>query len=351
MGKIRELLGKLRGKKGLTGADVAGAITIIVMGVGIATSVYVNSVNKSRDNMRYSNAVRILTSVMESIQRKPYEYVTALCDEGTSRDTYTFKGSNTGDKRPFETKIPNGYELTVVAKRNTSPDIVRDVIVKVKYKSSKTYKTITAKTIKERELLDMGNSPDLSLIPDYNPIDNTKYYYPVKESGNEYIITTSDDVDWYDYNESKFPVICVTNSGELSVGDKVPSGSKYYLWIPRYSYNDIGAKKDISNIMFLYGSSDYGITWHTYDGVSGYGLYYEGAFKENSKPVTYRNYNDMNTNNNYKLGKGFSSGDGLSGIWYDLEEENGGSDLNRTVKEGLENLNIKVIPEKFDNKN
>ena len=182
MGKIRELLGKLRGKKGLTGADVAGAITIIVMGVGIATSVYVNSVNKSRDNMRYSNAVRILTSVMESIQRQPYEYVTGLCDEGTSRDTYTFKGSNNSSTKPFETKIPNGYELTVVAKRNTSPDIVRDVIVKVKYKSSKTYKTITAKTIKERELLDMGNSPDLSLIPDYNPIDNTKYYYPIKKA-------------------------------------------------------------------------------------------------------------------------------------------------------------------------
>ena len=67
MYKIKKLLKMLKQRKALTGVDVAGAVTVIVLTVGIATSIYVNAVNKSKDNMRYANAVRIATNIIESI--------------------------------------------------------------------------------------------------------------------------------------------------------------------------------------------------------------------------------------------------------------------------------------------
>ena len=51
MYKIKKLLKMLKQRKGLTGADIAGAVTVIVLTVGIATSIYVNAVNKSKDNI------------------------------------------------------------------------------------------------------------------------------------------------------------------------------------------------------------------------------------------------------------------------------------------------------------
>lgn len=103
---------KLKNRKGLTGADVAAAMTVIVLTVGIATAIYVNSVNKSRDNMRYAGAVRIATSIIENIQKKPYEYLTNSCPSSNSNKLEQ-KGSKTA--KVFDTKVPNGFSVTIIA--------------------------------------------------------------------------------------------------------------------------------------------------------------------------------------------------------------------------------------------
>ena len=52
---------KFREEKGLTGADVAGAICVIALAIGIVTSIYINVTNKTKENIRYSAATRIAT--------------------------------------------------------------------------------------------------------------------------------------------------------------------------------------------------------------------------------------------------------------------------------------------------
>ena len=256
MKKIKNFFKIIRGKKGLTGADVAAAITMIVLTVGIVTAIYVNTINKSKDNVRYSNAVRMATNIIENIQRKPFEYLTAICNTTDSSKTVS-----TG--QIFDTKVPNGFSVTITAKKTADDvDIARDVIVNVKYRANSSYKTITLNTVKQKELMDMTNPPDFSLIPGYKPLDTKNFYYPVKKGdGGKTVVTSTDDINWYDYEDGNYALVCVTSTGTLSVGNEAPSGSKIYVWIPRFVAK-VGTGLD--NVQFLYGSSKYAITFNQY---------------------------------------------------------------------------------------
>lgn len=194
---FKKLFSKLKEKKAITGTDVAAAVTVIVLTVGVVTAIYVNAINKSKDNIRYANAVRIATNVIENIQKKPYEYLIGNC--GASNKV---EATNT---KAFETKVPTGFHLSVTISNAQTPDIARDVTVNVKYRASKTYKTVTLTTVKEKEILDMVNQPDFSLLPDYSPNLTGYNFYPLRNDGTAasptWNVTTTDDIGWYDYSK------------------------------------------------------------------------------------------------------------------------------------------------------
>ncbi|MBR2289842.1 MAG: hypothetical protein IJ867_04410, partial [Clostridia bacterium] len=187
---------RLKSRKGLTGADVAAAITVIVLTVGIVTMIYVNTLNKSKDNLRYANATRIATSIMENIQKKTYEEVLAVCATNN-------KVEQANNGKVFDTNILNGYTATVTLSVPGTPDVARDVTVEVKYKTSTTYRTITLNSVIEKELMDIANAPDISLMNGYEPLGTTSYYYPVvfdtSTTPKTYTIVTTDDINWYNY--------------------------------------------------------------------------------------------------------------------------------------------------------
>lgn len=275
---LKKLFCKLKEKRGITGADVAAAVSVIVLTVGIVTAIYVNTLNKSKDNIRYANAVRIATNIMENIQKQPFEYLTS-----TVKDSGTVIQKGNG-RKIFETKIPSGFEVTVTAQKGTDEiDVAREVIVAVKYKSNNTYKTISLSSVKEKELIDMTNNPDFSLIPGYNPNDGTKYYYPVvkDETNSSYKVTSTEDINWFDYEEGKYALVCVSSSN-INVGET--ASADVYVWIPRFVVDS--SKTDASAIQFLYGSSDYKITFNSYSGTKdlfAYGL----SITEEGVPATF----------------------------------------------------------------
>ena len=308
MYKIKKLLKKLKQRKALTGADIAGAVTVIVLTVGIATSIYVNAVNKSKDNMRYANAVRIATNIMESIQRRPYEYLITKCSGSDNSCTIT---SSSADK-PFDTKVPSGFSATVKAIKptvGTLPDVARDVTVNVKYRANNTYKTITLKTVKEREMMDLTNPPDFSLLPNYNK--NNNYYYPVTGTTGNYTITTTSDINWYDYEEGKYAVVCKSTNGNETIGKSITTGNELYVWIPRFVTSSATGK---DGIKFLYGTSSYPIEFVTSDNFSYFGLKCTGTDNPKSftSPFAY----------GATSAQGFTATDGLSGFWYDVSTTN-----------------------------
>lgn len=331
MSTLKKLFKKIKENKGITGADIAAAITVIVLTVGIVTAIYVNTINKSKDNVRYANATRIATSIMENIQKKPYDYLVAICNTSAS--------ASNGEKL-FETKIPNGFTATVTAKKASSdlPDLARDVTVKVTYKANNSYKSINLTSVKVKELLEMTNRPDISFIAGYNPSDKGTYYYPVKKSGSKNVITTTSDIEWYNYekdgsNKATYALVCVTNDGELNVGADVPSSSKIFAWIPRYGASGSGTS---STVQFLYNASSYKITYNAYQDadnkiLNAYGLAYEsGKNATNSNPASIADSWYVS----------FAKEDGLSGVWYEV----GGSySTDDTIYKIAKDFNSRVI--------
>ena len=320
---------KLKSKKGVTGADVAAAMSIIILTVGIVTGIYVNTLNKSKDNVRYANATRIATNVMEAIQRNPFEYLTTLCSDSTYGIFEQNGGTNVN---VFETKIPSGYKIKVVAKKvgGSEYDIARNVSVNVSYKSSFTYKTVTLSSVKEKELMDMTNAPDISLLPDYNPTDSSTYYYPVIKEDSNYKITTEKDVNWYDYEQGKYAIIYVSKTPQ-NVGANATNGTAY-VWIPRFAAKNVGT--GINSVQFLYGTSDYKVTLNTYGNLISYGV----TLGNDMKPIGFDTtmYSFLNSN--------FETGDGLSGVWYKIGDENNntmGSNIN-SVKSIAQKLNSRI---------
>ena len=326
MYKIKKLLKMLKQRKGLTGADIAGAVTVIVLTVGIATSIYVNAVNKSKDNMRYANAVRIATNIMESIQRRHYEYLITKCPESNS---YTCNITSSSTDKPFDTKVPSGFSATVKAIKptvGTLPDVARDVTVNVKYRANNTYKTITLKTVKEREMMDLTNPPDFSLLP------KGKFYYPVSGNAGSYKITTTSDMSWYDYEEGKYAVVCGTDSGGVIVGSNAPSGSKTYVWIPRFVVSKT-ASSGTSSVKFLYGTSEYPIEFVTSGNLSYFGLKCNGT-----------DYTETFSTSAFQY-SGFAKDDGLSGVWYEVggaNTENGAKTKATTLKSKINCTNATI---------
>ena len=335
---IKKLSLIIKERKGITGADIAAAMSVIVLTVGVVTAIYINAINKSKDNMRYANAVRIATNIIENIQNKPYEFLVEKCK---TSDTCTVKG--TSSAKIFDTKIPNGFTAEIIAKKPTTSDdiidadVARDVTVKVKYRASNTYKTITINTVKEKELMDMTNSPDFSLLPEYNPSSNSKFYYPVTGTTGSYKITTTSDINWYDYEEGNYAIVCESTNGEQEIGGDVESTSALYVWIPRFvvknSTNETNTENDINNVQFLYGSSDYAITLNKYGNLFAYGLKYEGTINDDSKPKSY-------DNSSFTSDKCFSSSDKVSGVWYKINATNGENSAD--VKNKATTLNSKI---------
>lgn len=323
MWKLKNIFMKMKEKKGITGTDVAVAITVIVLTVGIVTVIYVNAINKSKDNIRYANATRIATNIMENIQKQPYQYVLAR---------YNANEINGGNNiKVFDTKIPNGYKVKITLSAAQTPDIARDVTINVKYKTSMTYKTLTLTTVKEKELMDMTNPPDMSLIPGYKPNDTANYYYPVKKSGNKYYVSTASDIEWYNYENGTYALVCKTNNGNLTNGTEVNSG--LYAWIPRFVSKD---GTGVDKVQFLYGASNYKITLNEYGNLFSYGVSYSGNINDNSVP------------NKYDSGFNYSSfveNDGLNGVWYEIGGANSnkpGINNNSTVKQIATSLISKI---------
>ena len=307
----------LKSKKGLTGADVAAAITVIVLTVGIVTAIYVNTINKSKDNLRFANATRIATNIMENIQKKPYEYLIGICTETGNSVTAG------GGSKIFDTNIPNGFKAKVTATpvSGAAFDVARDVTINVTYKANTTYKTITLNSIKQKELMDMTNSPDLSLIPTNKLNNSSKYYYPVKKSGSEYIVTTTSDIEWYDYEDGVYALVFETESGDLNVGASIKTViGTTYAWIPRFVSKASG-NAGISKVKFLYGTSDYRIELNTYGNLFAYGVKYKDAtITASSVPLKYNQKDNGTADSTFAYtsfagASGDYSGDGLSGVW------------------------------------
>lgn len=107
----------LKNKKGITGVDVVAAISDIALSVGNVTMIYINTVNKSKDKIRYTNSFRIATNIIEKIQRQPYQYIIGRCNISPNSNIDELDN----DGKIFDTKVPSDYYASITLS-NTGKD-------------------------------------------------------------------------------------------------------------------------------------------------------------------------------------------------------------------------------------
>ena len=300
--KIAEKISrKFYNKKGITGTDVAAAIMIIFVTIGVITGIYINIMNASKQNIRYSAATRIATQIVENIESMGY-------DEVISQSVLQID-SKTGDdidRKIFNVAIPMGYSVDVtISNISSEVDVIKKINVEVSYKAGKSaIDYINLQVVKERELLEQTNVPDMSLLPE----TSLKYFYPIKLTSKGYVVTTISDKDWYNYDIGCYANVYVSNM-EKEIGDIVaPNTGERYVWIPRFGKIE-DAQLDKNNISFLYGTSKHRIVFKNIDSTQNFYSY--------TLDYSKGKYNDTGV----YVENTFKDNDGLSGMWYILPDD------------------------------
>jgi hypothetical protein len=324
---LKNLLKKLKQNKGITGTDIAAAISVIVVTMGVVTAIYINVVNKVKENIRYSNATRIATQIVENIQAKTYDYFVNIFSEAElNGNVYTKNVSGGSGVKLIEVNIPSGYSATIkstMLNGTNELDVIREIEVNVSYKISNQNKTISLSTTKEKELLEQTNKPDISRIS----LASNQYCYPIKSYNSGYVITDVNDSDWYNYdstNGKKYALVFVTTGSGTSydIGKTITkSNGTIYAWIPRFG------KNSSNKITYCYGTSSYLIGFVSWTSNSKtlytYSLSYSSTTNlKNGIPTTVSGY----------FSNTFTSTDGLTGVWYNLSSTSSNTTTITNIK-------------------
>lgn len=348
---FKNLFKRFKDKKGATGGDVAVAITLIIVTLGVVTAIYVNVNNKIKENVRYSNSVRMATQIVENIQAKNYDYLINYCNQVNENNVY-FKNVEGGSgEKIFEVNVPKGYTASIQSKRasNTGLDLVRDITVTVTYKIAGKTNSVSLHLVKEKEILEQTNKPDMTFI---NKNDSLNYY-PIKYYNGSYYVTDENDPEWYNYDYKDYEE---SGTSEESTGDDVvvgltavkrgtyalvletpdalnlgnivevgKEGTQIFTWIPRFGVdNDRG-------LVYCYGTSSYQIgyaKWTDFSGNVLYGYMLSGENLKTGTPDIIANYIE-NT---------FEVNDGLSGVWVNLTNTSSNTTKENTIKSEFEIL-------------
>lgn len=303
---FKNLFKRFKEKKGATGGDVAVAITLIVVTLGVVTAIYVNVNNKIKENVRYSNSVRMATQIVENIQAKNYDYLINYCNQVNESNVYFKNVIGGSGEKIFEVNVPKGYTASIQSKRgsNTGLDLVRDVTVTVTYKIAGKTNSVSLHLVKEKEILEQTNKPDMTSINKGSSLN----YYPIKYYNGKYYVTDENDPEWYNYDfrdyegngandsstDSEVGVgltavqkgtyaLVLETPDTLKLGNEIEigkAGVQIFTWIPRF-----GLDKDRA-IVYCYGTSSYQIGYAKWTDFSGNVLYGYMLSGENLKTGT-----------------------------------------------------------------
>jgi hypothetical protein len=270
---LNKLFSKLKSQKGATGADIVVALSIIVLTIGVISIIYVNLSFGSRKINRTAGATRIATNIIENINSLAYDDVNSTLSsftEGTGKNvatdatktTITINGKESGGtEKIFNTKIPKGYNLSLVVTNindGTTPayDLIKKVEVTVSFDVRSKTESVSLSSSKERETSKEVNSPNLT----DTVLTSTGEVLPIKYSTimGTYVPTTESDSEWYNYSNKVWAMVYVDTEDNVksvkSEGkiDAVSLSDKVYYWIPRFSTE--------SNGQALFGTTNYPIT-------------------------------------------------------------------------------------------
>lgn len=246
----------LKNNKGLTGADALLAVALIVLFSGIIATISYNIYIATSSLKRSSKATEYITNVFEHAKKEYYDDVTEeklveyfntnFKDKKTEAFVSNDEQLNTSDK-PYIIKISvTSYNTT--ENNEEKLDLVKEIEVNVKYKLGNKTKEINMKTAKARETLETPNKPELSQIT----TAQEEYVYPIKYANNKWQVISSDDSNWYNYENGVWASVLIAKT-QKQIGDSVTEeDGTIKLWIPRFAY----LSSDASSVEFLYKNTN-----------------------------------------------------------------------------------------------
>ena len=321
MNFFKDFLKKARSQKGITGTDVAVAIIIISATIAVITGIYINITRGSKENIRYSAATRITTQIAEKIEAISYE-------ELASNTIWSLDATHTtsaNDRKILGISIPKGYEVEITeTKVSSGLDIIKKYNIKTTYRVNEKFNDIvTAQVVKERELLEQTNKPDLYLIDGYS---KESFIYPIKKISSGYVITTESDNTWYNYDKGYYAQVYISPV-KREIGDVVnPTSGEIYVWIPRFGKTTTSQFKK-ANLTYLYGTSKHSIVFKNVSTADKFYTY------------TVSCVDGVYTDAKAYINNTFTDNDGLTGMWYLI-----GGTNNSTKATTAYNSLISVLP-------
>ena len=226
-----------------------------------------------------SEAALISSSILENIKIRNFDdiekYIEELSYVGISKRIegnvqYITVYGNEFSENFFGTQIPKDYVVELqIENYGEQFNLVKNIKVAVKYSVNKKVESVDVSTVIERENIGECNSPVINdeyfnslgiYLDDYEII-------PIKysENDNSYVVTSADDIEWYNYSSKKWAkVVVFSREGDslkdlfLNQDGTLNENVNYYnsildlknyiyVWIPNFSIKD-----DIS--YFRYGT-------------------------------------------------------------------------------------------------
>ncbi len=216
------------------------------------------------------DATTIASNILENIKTRSYEnieqYIEQISSIGISKTlennalNIIVSGKDfTGTF--FGTSIPEDYEAKIIIENSNSDfDIAKNISVIINYEINNQNQNITLSSTIERENVKEYNSP---IINDqyFKDLNINTYDYdiiPIKYLDNtkEYVTTTKDDKEWFNYYAKKWAKVVVFAKDADNLKDffidetgKVKNVVNYngyilnitnymYVWIPNFSIKD-----------------------------------------------------------------------------------------------------------------
>ena len=273
----------LENQKGVTGADIVIAVTILLITISVVSIIYVNTTLESRNVTRTAGATRIATNILENIEKLSYdEFVTNFNQEITSSVKQTtseylnyYLTDGGTDGKLFSTKIPNGYDVYIKAEPNYGShtsntkeqfDLIRDVKVIFAFNVGDITEKVDFQTVKKREIIGESNEPSTEYLTSDGILGSGMNYYPVKyvSASNAYVKVNTDDKTWYNYSNKEWATVIVSKKEENQIFDingkfygtidTDENSSNYtvkYVWIPRFYTKTISGVKQFYAFAYL----------------------------------------------------------------------------------------------------
>lgn len=248
-------------ERGFVATDALIAIVIITIFTGLIATIIYNIHLANSSIKRTSTALSYITDVFEYSDKIYYEEVNNLNliqyfnkkyyyeeDETTPKSDAIVKAKEATSTeeidKPFvvEIKVQNYNETEG---NEGKLDLVKNIVIKVKYNLGNKQQVIEMQKTKSREKLITPNKPDESLLS----LQEGQAIYPIKYINNKWKICSRQDNTWYNYEKGNWATVFIT-SEDKRVDEQIDlTTGEVYFWIPKYAYNSENL------ILFLYSNT------------------------------------------------------------------------------------------------